>query len=120
MISDFNTDSVAELGAEGLSGLALAFIYSGARLLLVPQWSFESNSAAGFTTRKFDAMSVDSSFGCFLTHTRSIGYYLQSLYHWKSQNSDQWCKQYQKLYAKRIRFCLFHSLEIQFEPFSEK
>ena len=50
-------------GAEGLSGLARAFIYAGARSLLVSHWSVESTSAAELTTGMFDAMSADKSIG---------------------------------------------------------
>ena len=41
-------------GAEGLSGLAKAFFYAGARSLLVSHWSVESKSAMAITTRMFE------------------------------------------------------------------
>ena len=63
MLSACNTASGDELGAEGLSGLARAFIYAGARSLLVSHWSVESTSAAELTTGMFDAMSADKSIG---------------------------------------------------------
>jgi len=63
MLSACNTASGDELGAEGLSGLARAFIYAGARSLLVSHWSVESSSAAELTTGMFDVMSADDSIG---------------------------------------------------------
>jgi CHAT domain-containing protein/Tfp pilus assembly protein PilF len=41
-------------GAEGLSGLARAFFYAGARSLLVSHWAVSSDAAAALTTRMFD------------------------------------------------------------------
>jgi CHAT domain-containing protein/Tfp pilus assembly protein PilF len=41
-------------GAEGLSGLARAFFYAGARSLLVSHWSVSSDAAVALTTRMFD------------------------------------------------------------------
>ena len=63
MLSACNTASGDKLGAEGLSGLARAFIYAGARSLLVSHWSVESTSAAELTTGMFDAMNRDSDIG---------------------------------------------------------
>ena len=63
MLSACNTASGDKLGAEGLSGLARAFIYAGARSLLVSHWSVESTSAAELTTGMFDAMDRDSDIG---------------------------------------------------------
>ncbi len=40
-------------GAEGLSGLARAFFYAGARSLLVSHWSVSSDAAVALTTRMF-------------------------------------------------------------------
>jgi CHAT domain-containing protein len=40
-------------GAEGLSGLAKAFFYAGARALLVSHWSVSSQAAARLTTGMF-------------------------------------------------------------------
>ncbi len=37
-------------GAEGLSGLAKAFFYAGARALLVSHWSVQSEAAVKLTT----------------------------------------------------------------------
>ena len=41
-------------GAEGLSGLARAFFYAGARTLLVSHWSVYSTAAVALTTGTFD------------------------------------------------------------------
>ena len=63
LLSACNTASGDELGAEGLSGLARAFIYAGARSLLVSHWSVESTSAAELTTGLFDAINQDQEIG---------------------------------------------------------
>ena len=63
LLSACNTASGDELGAEGLSGLARAFIYAGARSLLVSHWSVESTSAAELTTGLFDAINQDQELG---------------------------------------------------------
>ena len=44
-------------GADGLSGLARAFFYAGARSLLVSHWSVSSDAAVALTTRMFDESS---------------------------------------------------------------
>ncbi len=44
-------------GAEGLSGLARAFFYAGARSLLVSHWAVSSDAAVALTTRMFDESS---------------------------------------------------------------
>ena len=41
-------------GADGLSGLAKAFFYAGARSLLVSHWAVSSDAAVALTTRMFD------------------------------------------------------------------
>ncbi len=41
-------------GAEGLSGLARAFFYAGARALMVSHWAVETNASAALTTGVFD------------------------------------------------------------------
>jgi tetratricopeptide (TPR) repeat protein len=48
-------------GAEGLSGLAQAFFYAGARSLLVSHWAVSSDAAAALTTRMFDEFSKGAS-----------------------------------------------------------
>lgn len=50
-------------GAEGLSGLAKAFFYAGARSLLVSHWPVESRAAAGLTTAAFKALQEEPSIG---------------------------------------------------------
>ncbi|OQA30299.1 MAG: CHAT domain protein [Betaproteobacteria bacterium ADurb.Bin341] len=41
-------------GAEGLSGLARAFFYAGARSLLVSHWAVGSESTVALTTKMFE------------------------------------------------------------------
>ncbi|NVN88269.1 MAG: CHAT domain-containing protein [Rhodopseudomonas sp.] len=50
-------------GAEGLSGLAKAFFYAGARSLLVSHWPVDSAAAVKVTTGAFRALTVDRSIG---------------------------------------------------------
>jgi CHAT domain-containing protein/tetratricopeptide (TPR) repeat protein len=48
-------------GAEGLSGLARAFFYAGARSLLVSHWAVSSDAAVAITTRMFDESAKGGS-----------------------------------------------------------
>jgi CHAT domain-containing protein/Tfp pilus assembly protein PilF len=48
-------------GAEGLSGLARAFFYAGARSLLVSHWAVSSDAAVALTTRMFDETAKGAS-----------------------------------------------------------
>ena len=50
-------------GAEGLSGLAKAFFYAGARALLVSHWSVVSDAAVRLTTTMFDEVRDDPDIG---------------------------------------------------------
>ena len=50
-------------GAEGLSGLAKAFFYAGARALLVSHWSVNSEAAVAITTGMLGEMASDSGIG---------------------------------------------------------
>ena len=51
ILSACNTAAGDTPGAEGLSGLAKAFFYAGARALLVSHWSVQSEAAVKLTTR---------------------------------------------------------------------
>jgi CHAT domain-containing protein/Tfp pilus assembly protein PilF len=48
-------------GAEGLSGLAKAFFYAGARSLLVSHWAVSSDAAQALTTRMFEETQKGAS-----------------------------------------------------------
>ena len=50
-------------GAEGLSGLAKAFFYAGARALLVSHWSVASDATVRLTTTMLDEMRADRGIG---------------------------------------------------------
>ena len=50
-------------GAEGLSGLAKAFFYAGARALLVSHWSVNSEAAVAITTGMLGEMVKDPDIG---------------------------------------------------------
>ncbi|MDA9300631.1 tetratricopeptide repeat protein [Amylibacter sp.] len=63
ILSACNTASGERIGAEGLSGLARAFIYAGARSLLVSHWSVDSNSAISITTGMFKAIKSNPNMG---------------------------------------------------------
>lgn len=50
-------------GADGLSGLARAFFYAGARTLLVSHWPVRDDAAARLTTAAFGELAKDPSIG---------------------------------------------------------
>src|SRR6185436_963383 len=50
-------------GAEGLSGLARAFFYAGARSLLVSHWAVASDATVALTTRMFEELARGASKG---------------------------------------------------------
>jgi CHAT domain-containing protein len=50
-------------GAEGLSGLAKAFFYAGARALLVSHWSVNSEAAVAITTGMLGQMAEEPDIG---------------------------------------------------------
>ena len=50
-------------GAEGLSGMAKAFFYAGARALLVSHWSVNSEAAVAITTGMLDEMADNREIG---------------------------------------------------------
>ena len=53
ILSACNTAAGEKGNAEGLSGLAKAFFYAGARSLLVSHWPVESKAATKLTTTLF-------------------------------------------------------------------
>ena len=64
MLSACNTaagDGTPDAG--GLSGLARAFFYAGARSVLVSHWSTRSQAAVKLTTGTFAQLSEDPSIG---------------------------------------------------------
>jgi len=63
VLSACNTAAGEQPGAEGLSGLARAFFYAGARSLLVSHWPVDSAAAVKLTTGAFSAMAKDPSIG---------------------------------------------------------
>jgi CHAT domain-containing protein/Tfp pilus assembly protein PilF len=50
-------------GAEGLSGLAKAFLYAGSRALLVSHWPVNSHAAVVLTTGAISALAADPGIG---------------------------------------------------------
>jgi CHAT domain-containing protein len=63
ILSACNTASADKPGAEGLSGLAKAFFYAGARSLLVSHWLVESSASTKLTTRMFDELKANPGIG---------------------------------------------------------
>jgi len=59
VLSACNTASEGKPGAEALSGLARAFFYAGARLLVVSNWEVDSDSAVALMTGTFAALAAD-------------------------------------------------------------
>lgn len=60
VLSACNTASGSGPGAEALSGLASAFLYAGARSLLVTHWQVWSDAAVTITTGTFSALAAQS------------------------------------------------------------
>lgn len=63
VLSACNTVAGDKPGAEGLSGLARAFFYAGARALLVSHWAIESGAATRLTTSTFDILKANPTLG---------------------------------------------------------
>jgi CHAT domain-containing protein len=63
ILSACNTADGDKPGAEALSGLARAFLYAGARTLLVSHWYVDSKAAAQLTTRTVSAIETDKAVG---------------------------------------------------------
>ncbi|MBL6929011.1 MAG: CHAT domain-containing protein [Rhodospirillales bacterium] len=59
ILSACNTAAGDKPGAEGLSGLAKAFLFAGARALMVSHWPVDSTAATQLTTGAFRAMEED-------------------------------------------------------------
>ena len=63
VLSACNTAAGDSLGGEAMSGLASAFIYAGARALLVSHWPVGSDAAVRLTTRAFAEIAKDPAIG---------------------------------------------------------
>ncbi|MCP3476228.1 tetratricopeptide repeat protein [Bradyrhizobium sp. CCGUVB1N3] len=63
VLSACNTAAGDRPGAEGLSGLARAFFYAGARALLVSHWPVDSEAAVRVTTGAFSALTSHPGIG---------------------------------------------------------
>lgn len=61
ILSACNTASGDSRNQEGLSGMASAFFFAGARSLMVSHWPVYSDAAVDITTRSFDALQSDST-----------------------------------------------------------
>jgi CHAT domain-containing protein len=63
ILSACNTAANGAQGAEALSGLARAFIYAGARALLVSHWAVSSEATVSLITHAVGAISRDKKLG---------------------------------------------------------
>ena len=63
VLSACNTAAGDRPGAEGLSGLARAFFYAGARALLVSHWPVDSDAAVRLTTGAFSELAAHPGIG---------------------------------------------------------
>lgn len=63
VLSACNTAAGDRPGAEGLSGLARAFFYAGARALLVSHWPVDSGAAVRLTTGAFAELTANPGIG---------------------------------------------------------
>ena len=63
VLSACNTAAGEMPGAEGLSGLARAFFYAGARALLVSHWPVDSDAAVRLTTGAFSELTAHPGIG---------------------------------------------------------
>jgi CHAT domain-containing protein len=63
MLSACNTAAGGVEGGEALSGLARAFIYAGARTLLVSHWAVYSDRAVKLITQAVKRIATDRSIG---------------------------------------------------------
>ncbi|MCG2628656.1 tetratricopeptide repeat protein [Bradyrhizobium sp. WYCCWR 13023] len=63
VLSACNTAGGDKPGAEGLSGLARAFFYAGARALLVSHWPVDSDAAVRLTTGAFSELTAHPGIG---------------------------------------------------------
>ena len=61
ILSACNTATGDTPRAEGLSGIAKAFLYAGSRALLVSHWQVVSGAALKLTVGMFEALAVDAS-----------------------------------------------------------
>jgi CHAT domain-containing protein len=72
VLSACNTAAGDKPGAEGLSGLARAFFYAGARSLVVSHWPVDSEAAVKLTTGAFAQLSKNPGIGRAEALRRSI------------------------------------------------
>jgi hypothetical protein len=63
ILSACNTAAGGAKGAEALSGLARAFMYAGAKALLVSHWAVDSAATAQLITAAVGALTRDAKLG---------------------------------------------------------
>ena len=72
VLSACNTAAGDKPGAEGLSGLARAFLYAGTRALLVSHWPVDSTAATHLTTAAFRELADNPGIGRAEALRRSV------------------------------------------------
>ncbi len=77
-------------GAEGLSGLAKAFFYAGARSLLVSHWAVQSGATVKLTTGLIGALAKDRSIGRAEALRRSMLAMLDNPERMSEQHPSAW------------------------------
>jgi len=72
VLSACNTAAGDKPGAEGLSGLARAFFFAGARALLVSHWPVRDDAAARLTTTAIEILNANPEIGRAEAYRRSM------------------------------------------------
>ncbi|MBI9083934.1 MAG: CHAT domain-containing protein [Desulfobacterales bacterium] len=72
VLSACDTGAGANSDSEAISGLGLAFFYSGARAMLVTMWPVETTSANKLTTELFRFLQTDESLTKTQAHRKSM------------------------------------------------
>jgi CHAT domain-containing protein len=90
VLSACNTAAGDKPGAEGLSGLARAFFYAGARALLVSHWPVESEAAVKLTTTAFAELAKDPAIGRAEALRRSMQQLIASKSSIRNSNPSVW------------------------------
>jgi CHAT domain-containing protein len=78
ILSACNTAAGGATNAEALSGIARAFLYAGARALLVSHWAVDSNAAVKLITTASGEMARDAKVGRAEAMRRAILALIQS------------------------------------------
>src|SRR5262249_1708985 len=89
ILSACNTAGAQGEGAEAMSGMARAFLYAGARALLVSHWEVDSEAAVKLTTRAFTELKTNPAIGRAEAYRRSMRELIENGDAWRAHPS-QW------------------------------